>query len=121
MKQTLKQALRIFCPTLTWLPQRRMRSREQLGRLELSCLIIVSHGTIVQLSLSLRFGCYGKVPCYKTRETANKSLCKCSENNRLKCVFCNSKLGYLATYGAISTVVTSFGLAKSTVLNPRGS
>jgi len=34
----------------------------------------VSHGTIVQLSLSLRFGCYGKVPCCKTRETANKQI-----------------------------------------------
>jgi len=34
----------------------------------------VSHGTIVQLSLSLRFGCYGKVPCYKTSERANKQI-----------------------------------------------
>jgi len=74
MKQTLKQALQIFCTTLTWLTRRRMRSREQLERLELSCLTTVSHGTIVQLSLSLRFGCYSKVPCYKTRETAHKQI-----------------------------------------------
>jgi hypothetical protein len=47
------------------------------------------------------------------KQRISKSLCECIENNRLKCVFCNSKLGYLATYGAISTVVTSFGLAKS--------
>jgi len=74
MKQTLKQALQVFCTTLPWLTRRRMPSREQLERLELSCLMTVSHGTIVQLSLSLNFGCYGKVPCYKTRERANKQI-----------------------------------------------
>jgi len=33
MKQTLKQALQVFCTMLTWLTRRRMRSREQPERL----------------------------------------------------------------------------------------
>jgi len=104
MKQTLKQALQVFCTTLTWLTRRRMRSREQLERLELSCFITVCH-------TGRLFNCLSDcalVAMVKFRVTKqekgriSKPLCKCNENNRLKCVFCNSKLGYLATYGAIS-------------------
>ena len=53
------------------------------------------------------------------KQPISKLLCKCIENNRLQCVFCNSKLGYLATYGAISNFITTFGLAKCTVLKSK--
>ena len=51
-----------------------MRSSEQLLRLELSCFISESHGTIVQLCVSLRCSCYGNVVCYETAETAHKQV-----------------------------------------------
>lgn len=79
-----------------------MRSREQLERLELSCLITVCHtGRLFNCLSACALAAMVKFRVTKqAKERISKSLCKCNENNRLE--FCNSKLGYLATYGVIS-------------------